>query len=173
MLLLPDILAPGLSVVFCGLAVGECAALRGHHYSGRGDRFWHLLHEAGFTSELLGPSDDVLLPEYGLGITDVVKGVASSESGGIDVSGRPELETRLAPYAPAWVAFTGKTAGREAARVLGLPAPALGLQTWTVGTSSVFVLPSSSSANQRRSYDGRSTRSAWWTELAERVADTR
>lgn len=173
MLLLPDILAPDLSVVFCGLAVGECAALRGHHYSGRGDRFWHLLHEAGFTSELLSPSDDVLLPEYGLGITDVVKGAAGSDSRGLDVSGRPEIESRLEPYAPEWVAFTGKAAGTEAAKVLGQPAPALGLQTWTVGEAFVFVLPSSSSANQRKSYDGRPTRSAWWTELAERVADTR
>jgi TDG/mug DNA glycosylase family protein len=172
MLLLPDILAPGLSVVFCGLAVGECAALRGHHYSGRGDRFWHLLHEAGFTSELLSPSDDVLLPEYGLGITDVVKGVALSDSRGLDASGRPELEARLNPFAPAWVAFTGKAAGTEAARTFGRPAPALGRQGWTVGSASVFVLPSSSSANQRRSYDGRPTRSQWWTELADLVMDT-
>jgi TDG/mug DNA glycosylase family protein len=172
MLLLPDILAPGVSVVFCGIAVGECAALRGHHYSGRGDRFWHLLHEAGFTSELLSPSDDVLLPEYGLGITDLVKGVAGSDSRGLDISGRPELESRLEPHSPAWVAFTGKAAGSEAARVFAQPAPALGPQEWTVGKASVFVLPSSSSANQRKSYDGRPTRSAWWCELAERVART-
>jgi TDG/mug DNA glycosylase family protein len=170
MLVLPDILAPGLPVVFCGLAVGECAALRGHHYSGRGDRFWHLLYEAGFTPQLLSPPDDVMLPEFGVGLTDVVKGVAASATRGLDASGRPELESRLEPYAPGRVAFTGKSAGGEAAKLLGHRAPSLGHQDWTLGSASVFVLPSSSSANRRRSYDGRPTRLAWWAELADLVA---
>lgn len=173
MLLLPDILAPGLSVVFCGTAVGDCAALRGHYYSGRGDRFWHLLHGAGFTPQLLSAAEDATLPEYGYGLTDLVRGVARSSSGGLDSSGGPELASRLEPYAPRWVAFTGKAAGSEAAAVLGRRPPRLGRQDWTIGTASVFVLPSPSSANQRRSYDGRPTRLEWWTELAGEVAQSR
>jgi TDG/mug DNA glycosylase family protein len=173
MLLLPDILAPDLSVVFCGLAVGECAALRGHHYSGRGDRFWHLLYEAGFTPHLLSAADDATLPEYGYGLTNVVRGAARSSSRGLDPSGVPELAGRLEPYAPRWVACTGKTAGSEAAALFGRRLSHLGRQDWTIGTASVFVLPSPSSANQRRSYDGRPTRLEWWRELAEMVAESR
>src|SRR4051794_29608319 len=70
---LPDILAPGVEVVFCGTAVGGCPARRGHYHAGPGDAFWQLLHDAGFTDRRLTPEDDASLPELGLGLTDLVR----------------------------------------------------------------------------------------------------
>ncbi len=162
---LPDILAPGDDVVFCGTAVGECSARRGHYYAGRGNAFWRLLHQAGFTPEQLGPEDDVTLPSYGLGLTDLVKNLAQSHDRGLpfDV---PTFVGKVEAVRPRWVAFTGKVAGSAAARVLGHRKPSLGPQDWTVAGAQVFVLPSSSGANQRREYDGRPTRLDWWAELA-------
>lgn len=69
MVILPDILAPNLSVVFCGTAVADASALRGHYYAGRGNKFWEFLHASGLTTELLRPEDDVRLPSFGIGLT--------------------------------------------------------------------------------------------------------
>jgi TDG/mug DNA glycosylase family protein len=161
---LPDILRPGLDVVFCGTAVGECSARRGHYYAGPGNAFWRLLHEAGFTDHRLDPTDDVTLPDLGYGLTDIVKDVTRMEPGRrFDV---PTLVAKLEAHRPGWLALTGKAAGHAVARALGHPSPALGPQRWTVAGAEVFVLPSSSGANQRREYDGRPTRLAWWAELA-------
>lgn len=60
---LPDLLRPGLDVVFCGTAVATASAQRGHYYAGPGNRFWQLLHESGLTTTLLTPEDDATLPE--------------------------------------------------------------------------------------------------------------
>jgi len=166
MSVLPDIIAPGLSVMFCGTAVGECQAARGHYYAGPGNRFWRLLHQAGFTSRQLAPEEDVALPSYGYGLTDLVKLVAQSHDRGLtfDV---PSLVENVQTYRPRWLAFTSKTAGQAAARGLGLTRPELGPAGWQIGDSAVFVLPSPSGANQRREYDGRATRVEWWSELLQ------
>lgn len=55
MTVLSDLLRPGLDVVFVGTAVATASADRGHYYSGRGNRFWQLLHEANFTQTRLRP----------------------------------------------------------------------------------------------------------------------
>ena len=69
---LPDILAPGLQVVFCGLNPGVDAAAAGHHFLGRGNRFWPVLHLAGFTPHLVAPQDDASVLGFGLGLTAAV-----------------------------------------------------------------------------------------------------
>src|ERR1700709_2384472 len=69
---LPDILQPGLSVVFCGINPGMRAASTGHHFAGRGNRFWQVIHKAGFTPERIDPEDDRSLLQYGCGLTTVV-----------------------------------------------------------------------------------------------------
>jgi TDG/mug DNA glycosylase family protein len=163
---LPDILAPGLDVVFCGTAVGECSARRGHYYAGPGNSFWQLLHAAGFTAQPLGPPDDSSLPTRGLGLTDLVKEQAQSHDRGLSFD-VPGVLAKVEGLQPTWVAFTGKVAGQAAARFLREPTPRLGLQSWTFGGAQVFVLPSPSGANRRREYDGRATRLEWWAELAQ------
>jgi uracil DNA glycosylase superfamily protein len=113
---MPDILAPGLDVVFCGTAPGERSAARGHYFAGHGNRFWNFLHESGLTGELLAPEDDHRLPEFGIGLTDLVKDAAQSHDRGLEFSGTPGLERRLLPAAPRWVAFAGITAGARAVK---------------------------------------------------------
>lgn len=156
---LPDVVQPGLTVLFCGLAVGECAALRGHHHAGPGDSFWQLLHQCGLTPRQLRPDEEDLLLDYGLGITDVS-----------DVAGLPSTIEALQPR---WVAITGKGAASVIARTLENPAPGLGLAGWRLAGAEVFVLPSASGANRRKDYDGRSSRAQWWREFADLVGAPR
>jgi TDG/mug DNA glycosylase family protein len=165
---LPDILATGLRVVFCGTAVGEQSAVRGHHYAGPGNDFWQLLFETGLTPRRLPPEDDTTLPRYGVGLTDLVKDIAQSHDRGLvyDVA---SFTDKVSTYRPAWVAFTSKEAGKAAAKALGHPVPALGAASWSIAQSGVFVLPSPSGANRRKNYDGRATRIEWWQELADRA----
>ena len=162
MSVLPDILAPNLDVVFCGTAVGKASASRGHYYSGTGNKFWQLLHEAGFTATRLRPEDDVKLPSLGLGITDLVKDVAQSHDRGLDFS-NTQFAAQIEEASPRWIAFNGLTSGRAAARRLGHHATGLGRQPWQVGQSQVYVLPSSSAANATLRYDEKLK---WWTNLA-------
>ena len=163
---LPDILTTGLRVVFCGTAVGEQSAARGHYYAGRGNDFWRLLSDTGLTPRLLGPDEDGSLPRHGIGMTDLAKHVAQSHDRGL-VYDLPALRAKLESYAPAWVAFTSKEAGRGAARALGHTPPGLGPQDWSIAATRVFVLPSPSGANRRREYDGRASRLEWWQDLAD------
>ena len=164
---LPDVLAPGLDVWFCGLAVGECAALRGHHHAGPGDSFWQLLHEAGFTPRRLDPDEDDTLPTYRLGLTDVPRDRRTRR--GDLVYDVPGLVAKAERLRPGWVALTGKGAAATVARSLGHRAPPLGPVPWSLGPARVFVLPSASGANRRRDYDGRLTRLEWWAELAQQL----
>lgn len=165
---LADILGPGLSVVFVGTAVGTASAERGHYYAGRGNRFWQLLHEAKLTPRLLAPEEDASLFDFGIGITDLVKGVAQSHDRGLDFSGAAGVAAHLVAACPRWVAFNGLTAGREAARILRYGGSvALGEQPWTLGTSRVFVLPNSSGAYASMPY---AEKLRWWTALAALVA---
>jgi len=164
---LPDILTPGLDVVFCGTAVGTRSSERGHYYAGRGNRFYALLFESGFTPRLLTPDEDRELPTFGLGLTDLVKNFAQSHDRGLDFSGTPELEVRLAPLAPRWVAFTSKKAGGEAAKAFAAELSGYGEQNWSIAGARVFVLPSPSGASNRAPFDGRPTKISWWSELAE------
>lgn len=78
MSILPDILEPNLKVVFCGTAVSDESAARGRYYSKPSNSFWQLLHQAGFTPRQLRPDEDRSLPEFGIGMTDLVKEVAQS-----------------------------------------------------------------------------------------------
>lgn len=172
MSILPDILEPNLKVVFCGTAVSDESAARGHYYSKPSNSFWQLLHQAGFTPRQLRPDEDQSLPEFGFGMTDLVKEVAQSHDRNLDYSGARSVTTHIETAAPNWVAFNGKTAGGEAAKALGHRKPAaLGVATFTIGQSNVFILPSSSGANRGTSgLDGRATRVEWWAELA-RIAE--
>ncbi len=166
MTVLPDILVPGLKVVFCGTAVATASAERGHYYSQPSNKFWWLMHESGFTPWVFRPEEDVALPSLGIGITDLVKDVAQSHDRGLDYSGASGVLGHVVAAAPQWLAFNGKEAGKVAAKALGHRKPDLGVQRWTVGEAQVFVLPSSSAANARKDYDGRPAKVDWWIELA-------
>jgi len=161
---LAPILASDLRVVFCGTAVAERSAARGHYYAGAGNEFWSLLADSSLSPVRLGPDDDVNLPAHGLGLTDLAPGVTQSHDRGLkyDV---PGLVRSMEKWQPRFLAFTSKEGATATAKWLGHSTPGLGLQPWQIGPARVFVLPSPSGANRRASYDGRSTRLEWWAEL--------
>lgn len=70
---LPDLIAPHLDVLFCGINPGLTAAATGHHFAGRSNRFWRVIHLAGFTAAEISPQDDRAILQYGCGLTAVVK----------------------------------------------------------------------------------------------------
>ncbi|MBE0528785.1 MAG: mismatch-specific DNA-glycosylase, partial [Thermoleophilia bacterium] len=76
---LADVLAPGLSVVFCGTAASARSAAVMQYYAGRGNKFWRILDQTGLTPRLLSPSEYRLLPEFGIGLTDIVKGQSGAD----------------------------------------------------------------------------------------------
>src|SRR5919109_3774616 len=67
----PDVIAPGLRVLFCGINPGLVSAATGHHFARPGNRFWPALYRSGFTDRLLQPAEQWELPALGLGITNM------------------------------------------------------------------------------------------------------
>ena len=113
--ILPDVLAPGLRVVFCGTAPGTASARAGAYYAGPGNRFWPTLHEVGLTPFLLRPAEFTRLPEFGIGLTDISKTASGSDldvgRSGFDPA---RLASAIAAASPAHLAFNGKNAARSA-----------------------------------------------------------
>jgi TDG/mug DNA glycosylase family protein len=150
----PDVLAHGLRVVFCGINPGlRSAAARAHFANPRND-FWRLLHEAGFTPRLYSPDEQRSLPELGLGLTNAAHRTTKG-SGDLrrsDFAGsRERLERLAADLAPAVIAFVGKAAyqGPFGKR------PEHGVQERRLGATRLFVLPSTSPANAAVPYEER------------------
>lgn len=144
---LPDIVAPGLSVVFCGLNPGLSAAAAGHHFLGRSNRFWRVLHLAGFTPVEIAAEDDASLLTYGLGITSVVE----RPTAGVDDLARSEFvdavirfEPWVRQYAPRHLAFLGKAAY---AAMVGRRDVPWGRQYEPFGGATAWVLPNPSGRN--------------------------
>src|SRR5690606_37707577 len=106
---LPDVLAPGLAVVFCGTAAGSESALRRAYYAGPNNAFWPALFEVGLTPRQFAPEEYLQVLRHGLGLTDLAKGVSGSDRmlDKADFS-RDELESRVQRYAPGILAFTSK-----------------------------------------------------------------
>lgn len=143
---LPDVLRPGLRVVFCGTAAGTASARARAYYAGPGNAFWKTLAAVGLTPRRLDPSEFGLLPEFGIGLTDICKVRHGSDlevgTAEFDVAG---LEKRLAAVRPATVAFNGKNAARRALE----RGVAYGPQPERIGGAMVWVLPSTSGAARR------------------------
>lgn len=140
---LPDVLRPGLRIVFCGTAAGAASARAKAYYAGPGNRFWWALHEIGLTPVQLEPSEFERLPEFGIGLTDVCKILHGSDAevgtSEFDVDG---LELRISAAEPASLAFNGKNAARATlARAVDY-----GLQPERIGGAALWVLPSTSGA---------------------------
>jgi TDG/mug DNA glycosylase family protein len=170
--MLPDYLEQNLAVVFVGTAAATASAARGHYYAGPGNKFWELLWEAGLTGDrILSPEQDAWVLRYGIGLTDIVKTLAASSDSLLkrsdyDVSG---FLAKIEAWAPRVVAFNGK----EAARLVSghiTREPVLGRSDITLGSSRVFVLPSSSGANaDRRNLAPKSSKAEWWRDLGDYV----
>lgn len=140
---LPDVLMPGLKVVFCGTAAGARSAHVGAYYAGRGNKFWRTLHQIGLTPRLLDPHEFPSVTDYGIGLTDIAKTYSGPDVGlrraHFDADG---LRRRIEQFAPRALAFNGK----KAAQAFYGAAVAYGQQTEPIGTTTVFMLPSTSGA---------------------------
>lgn len=147
---LPDLLAPGLRLVFCGSAPGAVSAARGAYYAHPGNRFWRILFEAGMTPRRLAPAEYPALLALGIGLTDMAKQAYGNDDqlppDAYDPAG---FEARIRAMRPAAVAFTAKA---PAAAFLGRRTGSLGYGRVEAGPTDfppVWVLPSTSGQASR------------------------
>lgn len=158
----PDILAPGLRIIFCGINPGRASAAAGAHYANPRNDFWRLLHAAKLTPRLFAPEEQADVLALGLGLTNAAARTTpgSGDLRRADFARTAARLTRLArELAPAWIAFVGKAAYHGA---FG-ERPALGEQTRTLGATRLFVLPSTSPANAAVPW---AERERWFRALA-------
>lgn len=145
---LEDILAEQLAVIFCGINPGVMAAAQGHHFAGRGNRFWRTLHLAGFTPQEVRAQNDRTILQYQCGLTAVVErptARADQLSMHEFTAAAAAFEEKITRYAPRFVAFLGKAAY---CALSGQRDVAWGLQPRTFGNASVWVLPNPSGRNR-------------------------
>jgi TDG/mug DNA glycosylase family protein len=155
---LTDRIEPGVRVLLVGINPGVRSAQTGHHFAGPSNRFWKLLYESRLVPEPITYTEDVRLPEWGLGVTNVVP----RPSPGIDdlrpaeyVAGWHVLEKKIERFQPRIVAFVGVTLYRMLWKTIGAaPPPSIkpGFQHATVHGARVFVLPNPSGRNANFSY---------------------
>jgi double-stranded uracil-DNA glycosylase len=151
---LPDYLETGLHILFVGINPGLRSAQVGHHFAGYSNRFWKLLHASSLVPEPLTYHDDWRLPEWHLGVTNII----SRSSSGIDAlspdeyrRGQDRLERMIRRYRPRVVAFLGVTIFR----ILFPDETDCGVGSTEVhlAHAPVFLLPNPSGRNAHYSYD--------------------
>jgi TDG/mug DNA glycosylase family protein len=161
----PDVLAPGVRIVFCGINPGRASAAAGAHFANPRNDFWRLLHASGFTPRLFEPREQVDLLPLGIGLTNAARRITrgSSDLRASDFAGaRERLEDLVRHLEPGFLAFVGKAAHNG---VFGGRSE-LGLQEPRLGETSLYVLPSTSPANAAVSWHERLR---WFRELRELV----
>jgi TDG/mug DNA glycosylase family protein len=145
---LPDVIGPGLAVVFCGINPGARAAAAGHNFVGPSNRFWRAIHLAGFTPERIPAEQDLSLLKYGCGLTTAVARAtrrADELSRDEFVLAAVALERKIEFYAPHTLAFLGKAAYSA---LTGRREIAWGPQAGRLGGAAVWVVPNPSGLNR-------------------------
>jgi TDG/mug DNA glycosylase family protein len=152
---LRDRVRPPVHVLFVGINPGVRSALTGHHFAGFSNRFWKLLYDARLVPEPITYADDGRLPEWRLGITNLVPRATP----GIDtlkpdeyVAGARVLRRKIRRWQPQVVALVGVTLYRSVFARRSAEPVALGLQRETFEGARVFVLPNPSGRNANFSY---------------------
>jgi TDG/mug DNA glycosylase family protein len=143
----PDVIAPDLRVLFCGINPGLYTAAVGHHFARPGNRFWPALCGSGFTDRLLSPFEERELLLLGLGVTNVVTRAtaAASELTKEDfIKGGRILTAKVRRYRPRIVAVLGVGAYREA---FARPKAVIGEQDERIADARIWVLPNPSGLN--------------------------
>ncbi|MFI5757693.1 G/U mismatch-specific DNA glycosylase [Streptomyces sp. NPDC051569] len=144
---LPDVVADGLRVLFCGINPGLMSAATGHHFARPGNRFWPVLHLSGFTPRLLIPAEQDELLTYGLGITNVAARATARADELTDEEYREGgriLTAKVERLRPRWLAVVGVTAYRTA---FGDRKARIGPQERTIGGTRIWALPNPSGLN--------------------------
>lgn len=161
---LPDRLTPGIRLLFVGINPGLRSAALGHHYAGHSNRFWKALSHSGLTPTPVSYIDDVRLPQWGIGLTNII----ARPTAGIDqlttrelAQGRRSLEAKIRRYHPQIVAILGisvaralfppRTCRRRTSPVHVTPVT-IGWRTETLGGARIYVLPNPSGRNAHYGY---------------------
>lgn len=151
------ILAPGLRAVIVGTRGRTSSPHNEHYYDRAGNQFYRLLFESGLTPRQLRPDEDELLPQFGIGVTDLVY-----------TDGVPDLvgfRRQIRRADPTVVAFVSKTAASSYASEAGERQPkGYGALSWKVAWRPAFVLPGPSGANNGMPIP---LRAAMWRDLAD------
>ena len=165
--IVPDLVAPNLRVLFCGINPGLMSAATGHHFARPGNRFWPALHKSGFTPRLFRPDEQEELLTLGLGITNVV----ARESAKADeltraelVEGGEILVAKVLEYRPKWLAVVGVTAYRDA---FGERKAVMGRQERRIGDTRIWILPNPSGLNAHYTADSLAAAFAELREAAD------
>jgi TDG/mug DNA glycosylase family protein len=143
----PDVIAPDLDVLFCGINPSLMSAERGHHFARPGNRFWPALHLAGLTPRRLQPEEDHELIEHGLGVTNLVDRPTRTAAELTPEElrlGAIALDALVRRYRPRLLAVLGITAYRAG---FVRPRAAQGLQEESVGGAPTWVVPNPSGLN--------------------------
>jgi TDG/mug DNA glycosylase family protein len=144
---IPDVIAPGLKILFCGINPGLYSAVAGYHFARPGNRFWKVLHLAGYTERRLAPAEQTQLLARGYGLTNLVE---RSTARATDISnaelaaGAEKLVDKAAYYQPELVAVLGIGAYRTA---FERPGATPGRQPHKIGPAGVWLLPNPSGLN--------------------------
>jgi TDG/mug DNA glycosylase family protein len=143
----PDVIAPGLQILFCGINPGLYSGYTGYHFARPGNRFWPTLYAAGFTPRLLSPAEEHELLNYGYGVTNLVEratATANELTSAELAAGGERLIAKVEQYRPRVVAILGISAYRAA---FARPRAGLGRQPEPLGPATLWVLPNPSGLN--------------------------
>ena len=171
---LPDYLKPGLDIVFVGLNPSVISVQAGHYFANPRNRFWSAFNKSGLLDEEVGPELDHTLPQYGIGLTDVVKRPTSQGSGLTAADYRqwaPVLKGKLEQFRPLVACYHGMMAYRNYlwhGEGIRLGTGTLGRQSHRIGDTRVFVTPNPSPANASYSI---SDLVGWYLDLASFVRE--
>ncbi|MCX6063572.1 MAG: mismatch-specific DNA-glycosylase [Caldiserica bacterium] len=148
--LIPDVLADGLRIVFCGSALGDVSWERRAYYANPGNRFWQTLAEVGLTPRRLMAEEYPRLVDWGIGLTDLVKTDHGQDAhifdGHVDMDeARRLLTAKVLRWQPRVLAFTSKTVAGQFLRRRAMQ----GRQQECIGRTAVWVLPSTSGLARR------------------------
>ena len=167
---IPDVIAPGLAVLFRGINPGLWSAAKGQHFARPGNRFWPALHRGGFTDRLLRPDQQTELLSDGLGVTNVAARATARADQLADVelvAGAGILLRKVRRLRPRWVAVLGIGAYRTA---FGAVNARFGWQDERLGTARIWVLPNPSGLNAHYTLPRLSEEFAALRQAVEREA---
>lgn len=166
--MLTDIISENLSILFCGINPGLKSAWDGHHFSGKSNRFWKVLHLAGFTPYQIEAVNDTYILNFGYGLTTAVARptVRADEVSKEEFEHSFEIfQEKIAHYQPKYIAFLGKPAY---AIFSGKKQITWGKQSEKIQNATVWVLPNPSGLNRGFNIENLI---AHYKELYEEILD--
>lgn len=146
--MLTDLIAPNLTVIFCGINPGLKSASDGHHFSGRSNRFWKVLHQSGFTPHEIDPKNDATILNYNYGLTTAVERATARADELLKDEFDNSIEifkAKITMFKPKYIAFLGKAAYMAFSKKKQI---SWGYQSELFCGASVWVIPNPSGLNR-------------------------